>query len=108
MHQDGRLLTCVADIFAIIGVTLYRDVSPYFSNLWTALFTMFELLTLDNWFDKYDQAKDRAPTMILFLMVFIVVETFIFINLFVAVICNNLEQAQKRNNAEIQRGLEVH
>ncbi len=72
-----------------------------FGSLDLAIFTLFAMLTLDNWSDNYESAREVAPSMIIFLCFYIIVETFIFINLFMAVIVNNLEEAQDRNARQI-------
>lgn len=94
------LLVLVLYIFAIIGVQLYGDIYPQrFGSLWVACFSLFQLITLDDWFQFYDDTRDRSRSMIYYLVIFIVLETFIFVNLFVAVIVNNLETLQRRNAA---------
>eukprot|EP01083_Nonionella_stella_P037406 101959_1 len=107
----------IFDIFSIIGVTVYKDIHPQrFGGIWIALLSLFQLITLDDWFEMYDEVKHVDRSFILYLIVFIVVETFIFINLFVAVIVNNLEQLQlqqiekmkQAKHAEKQKALKMH
>eukprot|EP00455_Lapot_gusevi_P055000 TRINITY_DN8909_c0_g1_i3.p1 TRINITY_DN8909_c0_g1~~TRINITY_DN8909_c0_g1_i3.p1 ORF type:complete len:193 (+),score=56.55 TRINITY_DN8909_c0_g1_i3:75-653(+) len=68
------------------------------------MFTLFVLITLDNWSNMYEDVRDKDTTIFIFLVVFIIIESFILINLFVAVIVNNLEamqrQAQEKRAAE--------
>lgn len=53
--------TCV-DIFAIIGRGLYGEVDPdRFGNLARACFTLFQLITLDDWFYMYSDIRDNYP-----------------------------------------------
>ena len=55
-------LCCVLDIFAIIGRGLYGEVDPdRFGNLAQACFTLFQLMTLDDWFYMYTDVRDRHP-----------------------------------------------
>ena len=52
------------DIFAIIGRGLYGSVDPgRFGNLAKACFTLFQLITLDDWFYMYSDVRDRYPSM---------------------------------------------
>jgi cation channel sperm-associated protein 1 len=100
------LLALVLYIFAIIGVDAYGTIYPErFGNMWVALFSLFQLITLDDWFQMYDAVKDDDPKIIIFLLVFIILETFIFINLFIAVIVNNLEHLQRRNDEKMNKKL---
>ncbi|XP_071962022.1 cation channel sperm-associated protein 1-like [Antedon mediterranea] len=82
-------------MFAVIGRGLYSEVDPdRFGNLTSAMFTMFQLLTLDDWFYIYTDAVKRDPGsfhIIFYLMMYIATEYFIFLNLFVAVLVDNFQ-----------------
>lgn len=104
MGSVMSLLFLVMYIFAIIGVSLYAEVLPErFGRIDVSLFSLFQMLTLDDWFGLYDDGRREAPTMIVFLVTFIVFESLILLNLFVAVIVSNLEQQQRRTMAESKR-----
>jgi hypothetical protein len=73
--------------------------------MYTASFTLFQLITLDDWFELYDEIRateasdgvhDGVHPVFLYFFVFIVTENFIFVNLFTAVIVNNLEIHQQK------------
>ena len=52
----------IIDIFAIIGRGLYGSVDPgRFGNLAKACFTLFQLITLDDWFYMYSDIRDNYP-----------------------------------------------
>jgi len=89
------IITLVMYIFAVIGQTLFSE-SDAFSSLWTTLYSLFSILTLDDWYEIYQETKDIYPTMVLYLIAFIVTETFIFVNLFIAVIVNNLAKIKHK------------
>lgn len=44
--------------------------------------------------------KDKSPEIWAFLAIFIIIETFVFLNLFIAVIVNNLQQLNEKAAAE--------
>ncbi|XP_065846437.1 cation channel sperm-associated protein 1-like [Oscarella lobularis] len=89
------LAALVLYIFAIIGRGLYGDADPArFGNLGRASVTLFQLITLDDWYYAYSERDDDTQHILLYLFIFIVLETFIFINLFVAVIVDSLGRAQ--------------
>ena len=105
------LLVLVLYIFAIMGVFFLGKVYPErFGNLGMAIFSLFQLITLDDWFAFYDTVAARTPDgragwMLAYLTTFIVLETFIFINLFIAVIVNNMEvQQQMQHEARVLHG----
>ncbi|KAL0249605.1 hypothetical protein GEMRC1_004835 [Eukaryota sp. GEM-RC1] len=91
------LLGIILFIFAIIGTELYSNIQPYgFGTLGTSMFTLFQFLTLDDWFEHFEQVQDQDTRgMVIFMIIFILIETFVLINLFIAVIVNNLEASQR-------------
>lgn len=96
------LLVLILYIYAIIGVSLYSKAAPtYFGNLWLASFTLFSLWTMDNWSDIYESVLPNVPHITMYLVSFIVIETFIFLQLFVAVIVNNLQELQRINKEKL-------
>lgn len=51
-----------ADMFAVIGRGLFYEVSPTrFGTLGKALFTLFQLITLDDWFYMYSDVVAKSP-----------------------------------------------
>ena len=98
------LIGLVLYIFAIVGKGLYGDVDPErFGNIGRASFTLFQLITLDDWFYMFSDVAATHPSsqhILLFLFIFIVLETFIFINLFIAVIVDSLSRTQAAAQAE--------
>ena len=52
-----------ADMFAVIGRGMYAHADPTrFGSLWLALFTLFQLLTLDDWFFIYEDVVKTDPS----------------------------------------------
>ncbi|XP_070576705.1 cation channel sperm-associated protein 1-like isoform X1 [Ptychodera flava] len=98
------LISLFLYMFAVIGRGLYADVDPSrFGDLWKAVFTLFQLLTLDDWFYIYldaVHAKPEAVHIIFYLITYIVVEYFIFLNLFVAVLVDNFQLTLEAAAAE--------
>mmetsp|Transcript_16081 Transcript_16081/g.28184 ORF Transcript_16081/g.28184 Transcript_16081/m.28184 type:complete len:323 (+) Transcript_16081:2-970(+) len=106
------LLMLLLYIFAIIFVTLYQDMFPdRFNNLWTAMFSLFQLITLDDWSDYYLTIYEKdpagAPQLMILMSLFIVLETFIVLNLMIAVIVNSLERANERKRQRKLRQQEM-
>ncbi|XP_068682482.1 cation channel sperm-associated protein 1-like [Montipora foliosa] len=83
-------------MFAVIGRGLFYEVAPgRFGSLGKAFFTLFQLITLDDWFFMYSDVVAKSPGhsyIILYLIVYIVLENFIFMNLFVAVLVDNFQR----------------
>lgn len=97
------LTLCVFFVFAVLGVHSYAAASPQdFGSFWRALFTLFKLATLDDWFAVHDRVAHANALIILFLLAFIVTATFILVNLFVAVIVSNLEVLQAHQSRHLR------
>eukprot|EP00899_Mesostigma_viride_P020635 jgi/Mesvir1/28573/Mv00989-RA.1 len=95
------LLLLLLYVFAIIGRSLYGEVYPQrFGNIWLAAFSLFQMLTLDDWYSFYTDMRQTKPSILIYLVVFIIIETFIFMNLFIAVIVNNLQINQRKYHRE--------
>jgi hypothetical protein len=53
------LMLLVMYIYGILGVTLYRDkFGHFFGSLGAAMFTLFQIMTLDGWAGSCDPAHD--------------------------------------------------
>jgi hypothetical protein len=92
-----------ADVFAIMGVRMFQAMLPsHFGSIYRASFTLYQLITLDDWYQLYDAIRvpERGDNgsdsggvhpSFLYFLIYIVIENFVFVNLFTAVIVNNLE-----------------
>lgn len=88
-------------MFAIIGTVCYRDIdSRRFGGLGPSLFRLFQMMTLDHWSEIYKQNENQSWSMYYFVVIVIIVECFIFLNLFVAVIVNNLQSSRDKLNVK--------
>ena len=55
------------DMFAVIGRGLFYEVAPArFGTLGKAFFTLFQLITLDDWFYMYSDVVARNPGGLIF------------------------------------------
>lgn len=90
------LLSIVFYMYGVTGYHLFHDHDPvHWRNLGTSLLTLFRVLTLEDWTDIMYTAMSLNPHMWLFFVSFVVVATFVVINLFIAVVINNLEAAKQ-------------
>ena len=90
------LLGIVFYIYAIIGYHLFHEHDPtHWNSLGVSLITLFRVLTLEDWTDVMYEAMQVFPLAWLFFISFVVVAAFIVINMFIAVVINNLQKAQR-------------
>ncbi|XP_028397762.1 cation channel sperm-associated protein 4-like [Dendronephthya gigantea] len=105
------LLVIIMLVFSVIGITLFRDSIPeHFSNLSTAMFSLFICLTMDGWI-KLNETFLASGGMTyvggtLYLNTFIAIGAFVFANLVVAVVVTNLEFAMVDVKTEERHGHE--
>ncbi|KAJ1513745.1 Cation channel sperm-associated protein 1 [Coelomomyces lativittatus] len=91
-------------IFAVIGRTLFSTLDPkFFGTLGISIFRLFAFITLDNWSDAFrTNTSTIFPSVFFFQFFYVILESFVFLNLFIAVIVSNLSEVQKRS-AKVQR-----
>ncbi len=102
----GHVLMLMGVIFYIYGVAgyhLFHEHDPeHWRNLGISLLTLFRVVTLEDWTDVMYKAMELSPYAWIYFVSFVVVGTFVVINLFIAVVLNNLEQAKAERLAELE------
>ena len=83
-------------VFAVMAVKLYGGTMPEeFGTLGASLFTLFQLMTLDDWANIVKPAMERHPLALLFFLPFILVATFVVLNLFIGVIVESIQSLRE-------------
>ncbi|CAM4793631.1 unnamed protein product [Rotaria magnacalcarata] len=80
------IITCIS---AIVARSLFGDVCPEkFSNLVKTFFSLFTLLTLDDWYSVYQVCAERdySNFQLAFCLIYIFIINFILLNLLMAVL----------------------
>ncbi len=86
------LMSLLFYVFAVMGTKLYGDAMPeQFGTLGAAFFTLFQLMTLDDWANIVKPAMEASPYALLYFFPFIVVATFVVLNLFIGVIVDSIQ-----------------
>eukprot|EP00586_Coscinodiscus_wailesii_P004045 CAMPEP_0172488904 /NCGR_PEP_ID=MMETSP1066-20121228/18618_1 /TAXON_ID=671091 /ORGANISM="Coscinodiscus wailesii, Strain CCMP2513" /LENGTH=382 /DNA_ID=CAMNT_0013256405 /DNA_START=118 /DNA_END=1266 /DNA_ORIENTATION=- len=94
MCAIGVLLLLVKYIFSVMFTTLFRDTYPeytsenYFGNLELSAFTLYQLMTLDNWSDICREVQQKYPWAWAPFIVYIIISAFVVFNLIIAVVCD--------------------
>jgi voltage-gated sodium channel len=94
MGYVGLLLGLIFYIYAVTGVNLFGQASPgSFGDLQTALLSLFQMITLDDWRALYDSAQAAAPfAATLYFVSFIMLGTMIMLNLFIGIVMNSMSE----------------
>jgi voltage-gated sodium channel len=88
-------------IYGVLGTFMFRDLDPaHWGSLGRSCLTLFQVLTLEGWADMQATLLPQARWAWLFFGSFIVVAVFVVINLFIAVVTNNLQSVKLEANIE--------
>ncbi|MDH3693933.1 MAG: ion transporter [Gammaproteobacteria bacterium] len=90
------LLIIIFYMYGIAGYHLLHEHDPvHWRSLGISLLTLFRVLTLEDWTDVMYAAMEMNSFMWIYFVSFVVTATFVVINLFIAVVINNLEEAKQ-------------
>jgi voltage-gated sodium channel len=96
------LMSLVFYIYAVSGFHFFGDVDPdHWGNLGAALLTLFQLVTLEGWVEVMESAMEAHPLAWIYFVSFVMLGTFVVLNLFIAVVINNLDQSKVEQLAEL-------
>jgi voltage-gated sodium channel len=91
----GHVMLLMSIIFYIYGITgfhLFADHDEeHWGTLGASLLTLFQMVTLEGWVEVMDTVMDANPWAWVFFVSFVLIGTFVVLNLFIAVVVNNLE-----------------
>ena len=102
------LMSLVVYVYAILGVNLFGAGDPEnWGSLGTAVLTLFGMLTLEGWLEVQDVAMSITPFAWVFFGSYVLIAVFVIVNLFVAVVLNNLEDLRTEARVEAARESEI-
>lgn len=97
------LLLAIFYVYAILGYHLFHHHDPtHWETLGMSLLTLFRVVTLEDWTDVMYKAMEISPYMCIYFVSFVVVGTFVFMNLFIAVMLKNAENIHEEETADIE------
>lgn len=98
------LMSIIFYIYAVAGYHLFHEHDPtHWNTLGLSLLTLFRVVTLEDWTDVMYKAMEMHPWMWMYFVSFVVIGTFVVINLFIAVVLNNLEEAKQERLEALQK-----
>ncbi len=126
MFYVGSLLIILFYIYAVTGVFLFRDNDPFhFEDLPTAMLSLFRVVTLEDWTDimyiqmhgsanypgyaglgpNADTGVSQAMPLVgaAYFVSFVLIGTMVMLNLFIGVIINSMDEAQKETDEDRRR-----
>jgi len=108
----GAVIALLAILFYIAAVMATKLFGSHFDelfgNLARSLFTLFQIMTLENWADGAVRPIMKVyPYAWLFFIPFILMVTFAVLNLFIAIIVNSMEEAAKEDTEMLHKDAET-
>ncbi len=99
----GVVLVIILFVASVIATKLFGQNNPdLFGDLFTSMFTLFQVMTLEGWPDVADTVLENTPYAWIFFVVFIMVATLTMLNLFVAIIVGAMENEAMADTATRQ------
>ena len=90
------LMSIIFYVYAVAGYHLFHEIDPtHWRNLGIALLSLFRIVTLEDWTDIMYAAMEVQPWAWVYFVSFVVLGTFVVVNLFIAVVINNLDEAKE-------------
>lgn len=88
------LLSILFYLYGVIGTMMFGSTSPdHFGRIDRTLLTLFGIVTLEGWVEVMNSVRGGHPWAWVYFLSFILFGTFVVVNLFVAVVVNNLQES---------------
>ena len=98
------LLSIIFYVYGVAGYHLFHEVDPtHWRTLGISLLSLFRVVTLEDWTDIMYAAMAAYPWAWAYFVSFVILGTFVVINLFIAVVINNLDEAKQERLRELQQ-----
>jgi voltage-gated sodium channel len=92
MASITGLLGLILYVSAVMATRLFADVDPgNFGDLGASAFTLFQIMTADGWSEIARGVMAERPFAWVFFVVYVLVSTFVILNLFIAITVSAME-----------------
>ena len=89
----GVVMALIIYVFAVIAANFYGAAHPeLFGNVFVAMFTLFQVMTLEGWPDIASAVAQTHPNSWIFFLFYVLIATFTMLNLFVAIVVRVVEE----------------
>lgn len=97
------LMSIIFYIYAVTGFHLFHEHdAEHWGTLGAALLTLFQIVTLEGWVDVMETAMEAHGWSWIYFISFVLIGTFVMLNLFIAVVINNLEASKVAELEELR------
>ena len=103
MFNVLALMSIIFYVYGVAGYHLFHEIDPtHWRTLGISLLSLFRIVTLEDWTDIMYAALDHYWWAWAYFVSFVVVGTFVVINLFIAVVINSLDEAKQERLHDLQ------
>ncbi|MBU6225687.1 MAG: ion transporter [Burkholderiales bacterium] len=97
------LILIIFYVSAVIATNLFGQAFPeLFGSMGNTAFTLFQVMTLESWSDGIARpVMEKFPYAWIFFIFFILIATFVIVNLFIAVIVDSLNSGASDKDAQV-------
>lgn len=101
MGSIVMLMGLIFYVFAVMATKLYGEILPdRFGTLGSSLYTLFQMMTLESWSEaNVRPILEVQPMAWMFFVPFILIATFVVLNLFIGVIVDSIQTLRKQREA---------
>ena len=97
------LMSIIFYIYAVTGFHLFHEHdAEHWGTLGAALLTLFQMVTLEGWVEVMDTALEAYRWSWVYFVSFVLIGTFVMLNLFIAVVINNLDASKAAELEELR------
>ena len=97
------VMSVLSYIYAIVGYELFHEHDPeHWRNLGISLLSLFRVVTLEDWTDIMYVAMELNSFAWIYFLSYVVLGSFVTINLFIAVVINNLDEAKRERLEQLE------
>jgi voltage-gated sodium channel len=108
MASIATLLLLMLYVAGVMSTKLFGATAPeYFGDLGTSLFTLFQVMTGEAWPDIARQVMEEHPMAWIFFVIYILLSTFVVLNLFIAVVVSAMDEQDEQESARDQAHLDT-
>jgi voltage-gated sodium channel len=97
------LMSIIFYIYAVTGYHLFHEHDPeHWGTLGASLLTLFGIVTLEGWVQVMETALELHAWAWIYFVSFVLIGTFVMLNLFIAVVINNLDASKTAELEELR------
>lgn len=94
------LTVLIMYVYGMVGWILFHADDPEnWGNIGDSLLSLFQILTLENWPQYLERGQEIAPASWIFFVSYVLVASFLVINILIAIIINSMEEVHDAERA---------